>query len=127
MNVLLDTHAFLWAIGGKGLEATARRAFLDRENTLFLSAASYWEICIKASLGKLQLAPNWTQRFEQEMLTNQIRWLPIQKEHCQQLMTLPWLHRDPFDRLLIAQAQAEGMTLMTADGNIRQYAVATLW
>jgi PIN domain nuclease of toxin-antitoxin system len=127
VKVLLDTHAFLWAVRGHGLGATAHRVFLDPKNTLFLSAASFWEICIKASLGKLKLAPSWSQQFEQEMLTNQIQWLPIQKDHCQQLMTLPLFHRDPFDRLLIAQAQVEGMTLLTTDGNIQQYAVATLW
>lgn len=127
MKLLLDTHAFLWAVNHKGLSATATHAFLDPANELHFSAASYWEICIKLSLGKLALASAWRQQFDQEMTVNRIQWLPITKDHCWQVTQLPFLHGDPFDRLLIAQAQVEGMTILSADGQIRQYAVSTLW
>ena len=127
MKLLLDTHAFLWIIWDRNLSATARQAYLDASNDLYLSAASYWEICLKVSIGKLTLLPDWMSRFDDEMTRNGIVWLPIAKEHCQHLLLLPALHRDPFDRLLIAQAQHEGMTLLTADANMQQYAVATLW
>lgn len=126
-KLLLDTHTFLWAVTGQGLSAAATTAFLDTANRLHFSAASYWEICIKLSLGKLALAPDWRQRFEQEMKINQIQWLPIASEHCWQLTQLPFLHCDPFDRLLIAQAQVEGMILLTGDSQIHQYPVVTLW
>lgn len=127
MKLLLDTHAFLWAIGAHGLSQSAQQAFLSTENELFLSAASYWEMCIKIGLGKLNIMPNWQARFEYEMVINQIQWLPIAQTHCQQITILPKHHRDPFDRMLIAQSLVEGMTLMTADARIQQYAVTTLW
>ncbi len=126
-KLLLDTHAFLWAVTGQGLSLAATRAFLDPASRLYFSAASYWEICIKLSLGKLALAPDWRQQFEQEMTINQIQWLPIMAAHCWQLTQLPFLHRDPFDRLLIAQAQIEGMTLLTGDSQIHLYSVSILW
>lgn len=127
MKLLLDTHAFLWAIWGRNLSETAQDAYLDADNDLYLSAASYWEICLKISIGKLTVTPDWVQRFDTEIVGNGIKWLSIEKEHCQKLTTLPQLHRDPFDRLLIVQAQAEGMTLLTADANIHQYPISTLW
>ena len=127
MKILLDTHAFLWAIGEHGLNPVAEQAFMDTENELYLSAASYWEMCIKIGLGKLNIVPNWQARFEYEMVINQIHWLPIAQTHCQQITTLPKHHGDPFDRMLIAQALVEEMTLMTADTKIQQYAVPTLW
>ncbi len=127
MRILLDTHAFLWAIGEHKLSVAAQQAFLSSENELFLSAASYWEMCIKIALGKLNITPDWQVRFESEMVVNQIQWLPIAQSHCQQVTTLPHLHGDPFDRMLIAQALVEELTLMTADAKIQQYTVPTLW
>jgi len=127
MKLLLDTHAFLWAIWGRNLSETAQDAYLDAHNELYLSAASYWEMCLKISIGKLTVIPDWIKRFDTEIVGNGIKWLSIEKEHCRQLTALPQLHRDPFDRLLIAQAQAEGMTLLTADANIQQYPISTLW
>jgi PIN domain nuclease of toxin-antitoxin system len=127
VKLLLDTQVFLWVINNQKLSRQARDAFLDTGNQLFLSAASYWEICIKQSIGKLGLAEDWQQSFEREMRANDIRWLPIEKAHCQAIIALPWIHRDPFDRLLIGQALHEGMTIPTSDEQIRQYAVATIW
>jgi PIN domain nuclease of toxin-antitoxin system len=127
VNLLLDTHAYLWSIAGAGLSDQARRAYLDPENRLYLSAVSYWEICLKVNIGKLILADGWAQQFDGEILANGIQWLPIERKHCQQLTNLPLLHQDPFDRLLIAQALCEEMTLLTANRHIQQYPVATLW
>ena len=127
MKLLLDTHAFLWAISDQNLSPVAREAYLNRDNDLYLSAASYWEICIKVSIGKLEVIPDWMNRFDTELVSNGIVWLAIDKAHCQQVLKLPALHRDPFDRLLIAQAQCEGLTLLTADANMQHYSVPTLW
>ena len=127
MKLLLDTHAFLWLISNQKLSQRASDAFLDTSNQLFLSAASYWEICIKRSVGKLVLAEGWEQSLEREMRANDIRWLPIERAHCQAIIELPWIHRDPFDRLLIAQAREEGMAILTADEYIPQYGIATIW
>ena len=127
MKLLLDTHTFLWSISGQKLSQNAQDAFLDANNELFLSAVSYWEICIKQSIGKLGLAANWVQVFDQEMQFNHIQWLPIEKSHCQKIGELPFLHGDPFDRLLITQAMVEEMTLLTADSNIHQYPISALW
>jgi PIN domain nuclease of toxin-antitoxin system len=127
MKLLLDTHAFLWIMWDHNLSAAARQAYLNPVNDLYLSAVSYWEMCIKVGLGKLTVRPDWMHRFDTEITRNRIAWLAIAKEHCQRLLLLPALHRDPFDRLLIAQTQHEGMTLLTADANIQQYDVSTLW
>ena len=127
MKLLLDTHVFLWMMAGENLSATARQALLDPQNALYLSAASYWEICIKLSLGKLQLSPQWAEVFDGEMKVNRILWLPVERSHCRSLLDLPQIHGDPFDRLLIAQAQVENLTLVTADSSLRNYNVATIW
>lgn len=124
MKLLIDTHIFLWVISGnKKLSKKVKGAFLDVNNDLYLSAASYWEICIKYSLDKIDLADNWAKVFDREMAANGISWLPIGKNHCRGVCDLPFIHRDPFDRMLVSQARSEGMTLLTADSNIRQYEV----
>lgn len=128
MRLLLDTHVFLWSMKEwEKLSAQAESAFLSTEHSLYLSATSYWEICIKYTIGKITLTDNWKQRFDEEIAVNQIVWLPIEKEHCQALTELPLIHRDPFDRIIIAQAQLEGMTILTADEQIQKYEVLTLW
>ncbi len=127
MRLLLDTHVFLWIMAGSDLSPSAREAVLDKGNDLFLSAASYWEICIKLSLGKLQLAPQWPQVFDEEIKVNQIMWLPVDRLHCRKLLDLPRLHGDPFDRLLIAQAMVENLTVVSADTSVRSYAIASIW
>jgi len=127
-KILLDTHAFLWCItGDERLSEKARQEFLDPDSDLYLSAASYWEICIKADLGKLRLVDGWDSIFDKEMTTNQIKWLPIDKEHSKGILALPLIHKDPFDRLLIAQALHEQMALLTKDENIHRYDVQALW
>jgi PIN domain nuclease of toxin-antitoxin system len=127
VNLLLDTHVFLWSMNGGPLSEPARSAFLDPENNLYLSAASYWEICIKASIGRLVLADDWPQQFDTEIAANGIRWLPVEQNHCRKILELSPIHQDPFDRLLIAQALCEDLTIVTADRHIPDYPVATLW
>jgi PIN domain nuclease of toxin-antitoxin system len=128
VKVLLDTHALLWAFQDHDkLSQKAKDVFLNPDNALFLSMASYWEICLKQSVGKLELAKNWRETIERELSENSIAWLKIEKVHCEGLLKLPWQHRDPFDRLLIVQAQLEGMTILTVDENIQSYKVKTIW
>jgi PIN domain nuclease of toxin-antitoxin system len=128
MKILLDTHAFLWIIhGDNNVSKKAKDCFIEPQNKLFLSAASYWEICIKQSIGKLRLLKNWSNIIDVEMVESSISWLPIEKSHCTGIMSLPYLHRDPFDRMLIAQAICEGLTILTADENIVQYNIPTVW
>jgi len=128
MNLLLDTHVFLWAVGDDPrLSKDASLAFLDPNNKLYFSIVSYWEICIKHALGKLELTANWPRAFDNEMATNGIRWLSLEKEHCLGIIDLPPFHRDPFDRLLVAQAIHEDLMLVTRDANFTNYKIDTLW
>ncbi len=127
MNLLLDTHVFLWIVNGGPLSAAARDAFINPDNTIYLSAVSYWEICLKIGVGKLILTDNWAEQFNIEIIANGIRWLPIEQIHCLKLLELPFIHQDPFDRLLIAQALCEKMSLITADNHIIRYPVPTIW
>jgi len=128
MNVLLDTHAFLWAIAGdKKLSKTARKIFLDPANRLFFSAASMWEICIKISLEKLALKSGWFKNIQNEMSTNAIQWLPVEMQHCVELTKLPFHHRDPFDRMLAAQARAEDLQVLSRDVRLSAYDIECIW
>jgi len=128
MKILLDTHAFLWAISENiKFGKNAKQAYLDSGNELFFSAVSYWEMGIKISIGKLELASNWEKIIDKEMINNGIKWLDLKKEHVQGIIKLESHHRDPFDRLLIAQARYEHMTIMTIDKQIEKYDVTTIW
>ena len=127
MKILLDTHVLLWVVTRQNLSTAATTAFLDIQNQLYLSVVSYWEIYIKVSIGKLTLVPNWIDLVDEVIAVNGIQWLGIDKIHCQQLLTLPPLHGDPFDRMLIAQVLTEQMIFMSADEKVRQYPVSTLW
>ena len=128
MKVLLDTHALLWLITEDDrLSKTARQTFLDSENRLFFSAASFWEICIKMSIGKLSLESEWHQTIKREMAVNAIQWLSIEMPHCVEVTKLPFHHRDPFDRLLVAQALVEDMQLLSRDNRLSAYAIKRIW
>ncbi len=124
MRVLLDTHAFLWWIMDSPLLPPASRKIIeDGTNELYLSAASGWEIAIKAARGRLQL-PAAPERFMAEQLVqNSIQVLPVQMSHALHVYSLPPYHQDPFDRLLIAQAQMEGIPILTLDAEIARYDV----
>ncbi len=128
MRVLLDTHAFLWAITGDSrLSPLAQRLFLDNPNVLLLSAASLWEIAIKVRIGKLPLPQPASRYLGEQFSRNAIEVLPVEAAHALRLFELPDLHRDPFDRLLVAQCQVEGLPLVTGDAQLRQCAVDVLW
>lgn len=129
MNVLLDTHVLLWILADSHkLSPAAVRVYQNPDNVIYVSAASFWEIGIKISLGKLSLhTANWTGEIGKELELNGIRWLPIELAHCALVATLPFHHRDPFDRLLVAQALREGMALMTADAALAAYEIKVVW
>lgn len=128
MSLLLDTHVLLWwAADAPQLSAAARRAVAEGDVTVFVSVASVWEMAIKCSLGKLRL-PSAVGEFVAETLrANRFRLLPIELAHAARVVDLPHLHGDPFDRLLVAQALAEGLTLVTADPRLAAYGAPTLW
>lgn len=127
-RLLLDTHAFLWWVNdAPEISAAARHAISDANNECYLSLASCWEMSIKSSLGKLRLAKS-IERFVSDQLTaNGFTLLNIELRHAAKVEKLPFYHRDPFDRLLIAQALTEKMTLLTADPAFTQYGVKLLW
>ncbi len=128
MKVLIDTHALLWLITDDDrLSKNARQIFLSSESRLFFSAASLWEICIKMSLGKISLKNGWFQTIQKEMEINTIQWLPIEMTHCAEVAEMPFHHRDPFDRMLIAQAIVEDLQLLSRDRRISDYAIERIW
>jgi PIN domain nuclease of toxin-antitoxin system len=128
MRALLDTHAFLWWVTDDAQLSPAARAIIeDADNELYLSAASAWEITIKVQSRRLPLPVSPVEFVPQHMHESGFRPMPVEITHALLVHDLPPLHRDPFDRLLIAQAQAEGVPIITADPLIRQYDVATLW
>jgi PIN domain nuclease of toxin-antitoxin system len=111
MKLLLDTHILIWLINGnKNLSQIARQAIEDESNSLHLSIASLWEIAIKTSLGKLELGIQLEQITTNFILPSGMEILPIHLPHLLVLQTLPFHHRDPFDRLLISQAKSESLT-----------------
>jgi PIN domain nuclease of toxin-antitoxin system len=128
MKVLADTHAILWWLAGdERLSRTARRILENPANRRLVSVASLWEIGIKLSAGKL-LDEGLTLRIIADSLNEQeFVVLPIRLEALLRLDQLPWIHRDPFDRMLIAQAMEEEIPLLTADSKISRYAVKTIW
>ncbi len=128
MRLLLDTHACLWFLSGDArLNATARALIEDVNNERFLSMASLWEIAIKMGLGKLLAGQNFRTLFPALLTSNSIDLLPIKVAHVAQVATLPMHHRDPFDRLLVAQALTENLPLISADSAFDIYGVRRLW
>ena len=118
MRILLDTHLLLWWLGNApGLSEPARLLISEPENTVFVSAVSLWEIWLKESLGKLRLPAD----FETRMAAESFESLPLSAKHARQVALLPWHHRDPFDRMLVAQAQTEDLMLLTADHHLKPY------
>lgn len=128
MKALLDTHTFLWwNTNDPQLSTTAKNFIYDGRNELYFSAASAWEIAIKASRGKLILPEPPGQYVAARLTLHRILALPVQLSHALRVYELPELHRDPFDRLLVAQSQMENLPILTADDNIRRYEVETIW
>lgn len=128
MKILLDTHAFLWWIADdQKLSGRAREIISDGSNELFLSAAAGWEIAIKVQIGRLKLPEEPIRFILDQMRINAIQSLPIQMIHALHVSTLPQHHRDPFDRLLIAQAQLEGLPVLSSDHQLANYQVEVIW
>ncbi|NPV53382.1 MAG: type II toxin-antitoxin system VapC family toxin [Firmicutes bacterium] len=128
MKALLDTHTFLWWItDDPRLSLHARKVISDGENELFFSAASGWEIAIKARLGKLHLTDELESFIPAQLSANAISILPVYLSHTLHVYSLPYHHRDPFDRLLVAQAQVENLPILTADPQISLYTVEVIW
>ena len=121
MKLLLDTHILLWAAGQPDkLSELARKMLLDNRNTLFFSAANIWEIVIKKGIGRDDFKVD-PERMRKMLVLNDYTELAITAEHVLRLSALPSLHKDPFDRMLIAQARSEGMLLMTVDSAVIEY------
>jgi PIN domain nuclease of toxin-antitoxin system len=128
MKLLLDTHAFMWWDSrSKRLSPRAYAACADPANHILLSVASVWEIQIKIQLGKLKLHAPLPAVIERQQQTNRIEILQITVAHVLAIDNLPQIHRDPFDRVLVAQANEEGARLVTGDPILSQYPVDVLW
>jgi PIN domain nuclease of toxin-antitoxin system len=128
MRLLLDTHAFLWWVEDDSrLSRKARAAIAEPGNNCFLSLASSWEMAIKISLGKLRLAAPLERFIPEQLAANGFRELAIDFRHVARVSRLPFHHRDPFDRLLVAQALEENLTVVSADRVFRTYGLSRVW
>ena len=128
MNVLLDTHALLWfVLDDDQLSARAKAIIEDPANDVFISPASFWEIAIKVRLGKLDLLCSYNDFIDRGIFDNYFAIIPIEPKHTSLLTTLPFYHKDPFDRLLVAQASIEGMPIISADNVLDAYGVQRTW
>ena len=127
MRYLLDTHVFLWIVSDqRKLSARCVAVLQESKTELYLSAASVWEIGIKAGSGKLKLHKPLNQMLNEVEVTG-LKQMPVTWEHASGVETLPAIHKDPFDRLLIAQAKLEALTVLTSDTVFKQYKVPVLW
>ncbi len=127
MKILLDTHVWLWwNMQPERLTKNSRSTIADISNQVFLSAVSSWEMAIKVAIGKLTLPVSLDRMVSESLTQDNMQTLALHHRHCFELGGLPSLHKDPFDRVLIAQARVEGLTLMTADTKISQYDVEIL-
>ena len=128
MHLLLDTHAFLWwTDSNPALSSVARHAIGDEANDCFLSIASCWEMAIKVSLGKLRLSQSVERFVAEQIAANGFQLLPVDFKHAAAVESLPFHHRDPFDRLLVSQSLAENLVLVTGDPLLSKYGVSVLW
>lgn len=128
MRLLLDTQAFIWAIAApERLSERARLAMHDEVNEVFVSAATAWEIAIKARTGRIGVAGDPQFFVPEQMKANGFSPLPVTISHALKVGDLPMIHKDPFDRLLVAQASVEDLGLVTADPQVRKYPVDTIW
>ncbi len=127
MQLLLDTHTFIWFISGdQALPQRALNAIKDTDNKCYISIASIWEIAIKFSLKKLELKSDFDNIID-FLAANDIEILPINFQHLQKVITLEFHHRDPFDRIIIAQGLVENLTIITKDENFPRYTDRLLW
>ncbi len=128
MRLLLDTHTFLWWVNDASpLSRRARSAIADPGNECWLSLASCWEMAVKLSLGKLKIGASIERFIPEQLAANGFRELGIELRHVACVSRLQFHHRDPFDRLLAAQAIEEGLTIVSADRVFRRYGVNRVW
>jgi PIN domain nuclease of toxin-antitoxin system len=128
MKLLLDTHTALWWVNEhEKLSSDAKVMLLNEAYLLYISIVSAWEISIKVSLGKLPGFTGGVSVFLAQVADMPVCLLPILPRHIEMVENLPFIHRDPFDRLLVATAKADGMTILTADANIHEYDVPSVW
>ncbi len=128
MSLLLDTHAVLWyALQDARLSAAARIAIENEPEKVFVSPASYWEIAIKISVGQYTLLEPFAVFWERAISQEGLALLPIEIRHAAKIIELPSIHRDPFDRLLVAQALTEKLSLVSNDSLLDRYCVPRIW
>ncbi|RMH15412.1 MAG: type II toxin-antitoxin system VapC family toxin [Gammaproteobacteria bacterium] len=128
MRALLDTHTFIWMVAQEEkLSARATEVLQDTNTTLYLSAASIWEMVIKASLGKLVLTQPLATLINTQVQINGLNVLNIQATHALGVASLPWHHRDPFDRLLISQSKVESLAIIGRDTKMDAYGISRIW
>lgn len=128
MKGLLDTHAYLWfVLNDPNLSGVARAFIADPANELYVSPASYWEVAVKVSIKKYSLTTPFEAFWRKGIGDNGFRILPIELAHAAALTTMPFHHRDPFDRLLVAQALVERIAIISSDGVLDAYGVQRIW
>jgi PIN domain nuclease of toxin-antitoxin system len=128
VRLLLDTHAFLWWVTDDDrMSERAGELIADGANDVYFSAASAWEIAIKAGLGRIRLSEDAWSLTPQQLERNAFQALPIHVTHAVAVIALPDLHRDPFDRMLVAQAMSEGLTIVSSDPELARYPVPVVW
>lgn len=128
IRALLDTHVFVWFIGGEErLSRAARELLQDRENEILISVASLWEIAIKHSLGKLDLERPFAELIPGQLDRQGITILPLELAHLTEVDRLPFHHRDPFDRVIAAQALSERIPVISVDAALDPYGVTRIW
>lgn len=129
MRLLLDTHAILWMVADDPRLGDPQREMLQQADELLWSVASMWEIGIKLSLERVdfRLGPGWARHIPEELTRNGIKRIQLEPAHCDEVTRLPWHHRDPFDRLLIAQARLERCSLFSRDKIMENYEVHRSW
>ena len=128
MNLVLDTHAFLWFIDGNAkLSQRARELIEDPRNAKVVSVASLWEVGLKVSLGRLNLAQPFEELIPRQMELNGFGLLPVRIPHIAKVISLPFHHRDPFDRMIAAQCVADDLSVVSLDSVFDKYSVPRLW
>jgi PIN domain nuclease of toxin-antitoxin system len=128
MRVLIDTHIFIWYVqNSQRLNSSVVNLINDGKNDILFSTASVWEMAIKQSTGKLNLGVPYASFIEEQMRLNNMELLPIKLEHLEVVTSLPFHHRDPFDRLLISQALVENIPILSIDVAFDDYPVQRLW
>lgn len=127
MKLLLDTHTFLWFINDEPRLSSAALTLLESDHDIFVSMATLWEIAIKYSLGKLSLPTPYEEFVTHQILTNEFNVLSIQIAHLTIVAQLPFHHRDPFDRILVAQSMLEDLPILSADPLLDRYSIKRMW